>query len=319
MGDNSGSMQMTDGRRIVPSKKKEDVRFVPCTRWDELKACIEYHIQMSALLEAPTIFRFLNDPGAAVGMQQFSIAENSSSPADILKETQIANSTLRKTQPGGSTPLTSHILEIQQSIMDMSPTLIQKGQRVAVIIATDGLPTDERGIMSDSTRQEFINALRLLEGLPVWVVIRLCTDEDDVVDFYNELDEQLELSLEVLDDFVAEGKEVHAFNPWLNYALPLHRCREMGFYDRLFDLLDERKFTHSELRDFCVLLFGEVDFDGVPDPVVDWDGFKDALSKIVNMESNQWHPIKKMSRPWIDIKMLDNMYGNGGNCGCTIM
>jgi len=287
-------------------------------RWEELKACIDYHIQMAALLEAPTIFRFLNDPGAAVGMQQFSIAENSTTTADIMKDTQIARATMRKAQPGGVTPLTSHILEIQQAVMDMSPDLVQNGQRVAIIIATDGLPTDERGIMSDSSRQEFINSLRLLEGLPVWVVIRLCTDEDDVVDFYNELDEQLELSMEVLDDFVGEAEEVNGQNPWLNYALPLHRCREMGFYDRLFDLLDERKLTHSELRDFCVLLFGEENFDGVPDPVEDWDGFQDSVTKFINMESAQWHPIKKKSRSWIDMKKLENMYGNSSNGGCII-
>ena len=48
------------------------------------------------------------------------------------------------------------------------------------------------------------------------------------------LDQLLELSMEVLDDFTAEAEEVHEFNPWLNYALPLHRMREMGYQDRIF-------------------------------------------------------------------------------------
>lgn len=59
----------------------------------------------------------------------------------------------------------------------------------------------------------------------VWVVIRLCTDEQPVVDFYNALDSVLELPLEVLDDHLNEAKECHQFNSWLNYALPLHRCK----------------------------------------------------------------------------------------------
>jgi hypothetical protein len=47
---------------------------------------------------------------------------------------------------------------------------------------------------------EFQTALQSLEGLPVWVVVRLCTNEHQVVEFYNNLDSQLELSLKVIDD-----------------------------------------------------------------------------------------------------------------------
>merc|ERR1712157_161158 len=103
-------------------------------------------------------------------------------------------------------------------------------------------------------QQEFKDCLRSLEGLPVWIVVRLCTDEDSVVEFYNDLDSELELSLEVLDDFTGEAEEVYEFNKWLNYALPLHRIREMGFSHKLFDLLDERALSKSELMEFFVLI-----------------------------------------------------------------
>ena len=39
-------------------------------------------------------------------------------------------------------------------------------------------------------------------------------------EIYNGLDEQLELSIEVLEDFSQEAKEVGTHNPWRNYALP---------------------------------------------------------------------------------------------------
>ena len=138
------------------------------------------------------------------------------------------------------------------------------------------------------------------------------------MDFYNNLDEQLELSLEVLDDFMGEAKEVYEMNPWLNYALPLHRCREMGYYDRLFDLLDERMLTKGELRDFCMLLFGGTNFDGVPDPEEDWNGFMEAIKKLVKMESDQWNPIKKRMCPWIDWRVLERHFGRD-DAGCGIM
>eukprot|EP00978_Attheya_sp_CCMP212_P043201 scaffold277877_cov24-Attheya_sp.AAC.1 len=38
--DNSGSMQMADGHRIVPTKKKNDVKIVSCSRWDEICECV---------------------------------------------------------------------------------------------------------------------------------------------------------------------------------------------------------------------------------------------------------------------------------------
>ena len=170
----------------------------------------------------------------------------------------------------------------------MAPELGNNGQKVVIVIATDGLPTDERGYGGPQHSQEFVEALRLLEGLPVWVVVRLCTDEDEVVEFYNDLDSQLELSMEVLDDFSGEAKEVTGENPWLNYALPLHRLREMGYHDRVFDMLDERALTKTEVRDFCALLFGEENFDGVPDPSLEWDAFLEDMKRLLKKESPQW-------------------------------
>ena len=92
------------------------------------------------------------------------------------------------------------------------------------------------------------------------------------MEFWNNLDHELELSLEVLDDFSAEAQEIaKAGNAWLNYGLPLHRMREMGFYSKLFDLLDERPLGKDELRDMVRLLFGTAHVDGLPDPEADWD------------------------------------------------
>ena len=214
------------------------------------------------------------------------------------------------------TPLTEHVLEIRDNVLQMRDQLMDAGQKVAIILATDGLPSDNFGVSNQTTRQQFESALRSLEGLPVWVVVRLCTDEDDVVEYYNNLDSQLELSLEVLDDFIGEAKEVYEMNKWLNYALPLHRIREMGFSHRLFDLLDERPFTLDEVKQFMTLLFGADKMGQVPDPQIDFKGFMDQLWIIVNSEGNQWNPISKRMAPWVDMKKLKKQYGKGT---CTIM
>ena len=310
--DNSGSMQSRDGNRFVETTSSQNVKIVPCTRWAEIQECVTYHIQMSALLQAPTSFRLLNHPGAHVGKQQFDLALDGEE--NIPQETADACRIITNARPSGVTPLTNHIIEIQKAVCLMKEDLIQRGQRVSLIIATDGLPTDDRGQGGRHVHDMFIEALRSLEGLPMWIVIRLCTDEDDVVDFYSSLDDQLELSIEVLDDFVSEAKEVHKHNEWLNYALPLHRMREMGFHDRVFDMLDERDLTQEELHQFCMFLFGVENMDGMPDPAADWSGFLRRISELNEREAPQWDPLRKRVLPWIDTKKLNKRYGESRCC-----
>jgi len=187
--DNSGSMQISDGHRIIG--EQNNLKIIRSTRWDEIKQCITYHAEMAGLLEAPIAFRMLNNPGAAVGPQEFGVAQTG--PDMISKDIGAVRNILYKARPSGCTPLTSHLLEIRTNVEAMAESLNVEGKKVVVVIATDGIPTDENGYQGQNTRDEFVNALRRLEGLPVWVVIRLCTDEDNVVEFYNTIDEQLEL------------------------------------------------------------------------------------------------------------------------------
>ena len=94
--------------------------------------------------------------------------------------------------------------------------------------------------------------------------------------------------MNVLDDFNGEAEEVYEHNDWLNYTIHLHRIRELGFHDRVFDMIDERKLTKGELRNLCVLLFGMENFDGVPDPAIDWKGFLKDVKMLIEKEKHQW-------------------------------
>ena len=51
--------------------------------------------------------------------------------------------------------------------------------------------------------------MRPLELLPVWVVIRLCTDEDKMVNYWNGIDNEIELNMDVIDDPLGEAGEIH--------------------------------------------------------------------------------------------------------------
>lgn len=180
---------------------------------------------------------------------------------------------------------------------------------MVLVVCSDGVPTDEHGYTGPDIKRQFVHTLRKFQGLAVWIVIRLCTDEDAVVDFWNGLDNELEMSLEVLDDYVAEATEVYQHNPWLNYALPLHRMREYGFHSKLFDLLDERRLTLDEVMDFCRVLFGS-EAQRLPDPELDVKDFMSQLA-IINGKAEQWNPITKKVEPWLNMRTLKKMYGGG--------
>ena len=107
-------------------------------------------------------------------------------------------------EPRGLTPLAAATNRITAKIVPMAPALMMKNQRVCVVIATDGTPTDNG----------FQEALGRLQALPVWVVVRLCTDEDSVIDYYNDLDAAMEAPMEVLDDLLGEAHEVCKLNRW---------------------------------------------------------------------------------------------------------
>lgn len=126
----------------------------------------------------------------------------------------------------------------------MEPQLRAAGQKACVVIFTDG----------ESSDGDIASAMRPLQTLPVWVVIRLCTDDDKVVEYWNNIDRVLELDMDVLDDLHGEAQEVTGNNPWLTYGEPLHRMREFGIHCKEMDLLDEAKLSLEQIRLFCSLM-----------------------------------------------------------------
>ena len=89
----------------------------------------------------------------------------------------------------------------------------------------------------------------------MWVVIRLCTDDDAVVGYWNNVDDQIELNMDVIDDPMGESKEIQSRNKWLNYGMPLHRLREFGVTVKEIDMIDEVSLSAEQMKSFCCLLY----------------------------------------------------------------
>merc|ERR1712071_339542 len=158
----------------------------------------------------------------------------------IESDLQAALLAIRSNRPTGLTPLCHQIDEIVQEISVLSDELQRNGQRIAIIIATDGIPTDEK------VPNEFASKLKVLLQLPVKVTIRLCTNEQGTDNYYRRLEKDHELHLDVINDYKHEAEKVYAYNRMINYTLPLHRTREMGFCDTCLNVMNIKQMEKLE-------------------------------------------------------------------------
>lgn len=55
------------------------------------------------------------------------------------------------------------------------------------------------------------------------MILRLCTNEKEVIRYWDSIDNQLELDIDVLDDQIGDGAQVIQKNGWLTYGAPIHR------------------------------------------------------------------------------------------------
>jgi hypothetical protein len=261
--------------------------------------------ELAGILNSTSTFRFLNHPRMNGMKHEFTIHSE--------QDYDNAKITMSITKPEGVTPLIVHVKELYEEILAMTEDLKQNGHKAVVVIATDGLPSDEYGESSPKIQEEFAMVFKKLQLLPVWIVIRLCTSEKDVMNYYRILDKKLELPIECISNFLTESKEIRKYNPWLNYALPLHQCREMGFYHRVFDLLDERPLTKDDLSEFLHIVFGTQTFANAPNMHTEWKDFLQYLKKVVISVDQQWCPHSRKMEDWIDIKKLAMEHGIRGS------
>ena len=212
--------------------------------------------------------------------------------------------------PAGQTPLCEHVEDVVETIKSLEDALRAKGQRAIVVIATDGLATDGN----------VAAALEPLKRLPVIVVLRLCTNDEPVVKYWNDIDTELELEMDVLDDLIGDAKQVKEKNGWLTYNDALHKMREFGAAMKEMDLVDESKLSSEQMRQMCATLLFDGKKSSLPHPDENWSGFISTLSARMRSEKQPFCPLSKKLKPWVDIKILAQFYSSQGakSSACTL-
>lgn len=292
--DNSGSMQTADGKRLVRDATGQ-LRSVAATRWDELSQVVLQTAEVAAAIGARLDLHLLNRYGPHPQFMTLTAPDTDADAVPLSRMCTVneVRQCMHSITPSGRTPLTAAVAQIEARLQPVAARLAAAGQKAVVVLCTDGLPDDPT---------TFLQAVQRLQSLPVWLVVRLCTDDDRVVEYWNALDAKLEAPLEVLDDEAGEAKEVHAAgNRWLTYAPQLHLARQFGMHSKLFDLLDETTLLPSQIAAFCEELLG---CSPLPEPDVDATAFTQALRGELDKLPQVYDPIHRRMRPWIDLAKI---------------
>jgi len=302
--DNSGSMGAMDGSRLVQGPK--GFQRIQSSRWQELSEAVTEFANVGLALNAPCHFHFLN---SANGGQFFCLGDEFAPLGGFVSQLGAPRSNLSAlkgalaSSPMGTTPLTEAIERVESMIRPHEQLLSSSGQKAVIVISTDGKP---------NTPKTFVEALKRTQKLPVWVVVRLCTDESDVVDYWSELDAALEAPLEVLDDLKGEAEEVYKLNKWLTYGPAIHMARMFGVQDRIFDLLDEQRLVASQAKELAEKILG---CPPLPEP----EGFKTVLSAALAQTRPVYHPVHNRVAPWFDINGICSLNKRSGADSCCVV
>jgi hypothetical protein len=276
--DDSGSMMATDGNIM----NEQTNRYIKCSRWQEQLETIKYQIDVSNAGNIDTTFMFLNRAPIIAGQNAF---------VDYNQCPQLNSA------PNGGTPLCKILRQIINEIKPEAEMYRRQNKMFMIVISTDG----------ESSDGNVASVLMELQHYPVCVTLRLCTDDDKIVNYWNNVDNDLEISLDVLDDYVSEAKEVYECNPWLTYGIQLHRMREFGLVSKEIDLIDEKKIRGTEIWSYVNIIYGHADHNM----------HEDIKKTITTLNKNApcriFNPMTNSHESWIIPKYMD------GKCGCVIM
>jgi len=149
----------------------------------------------------------------------------------------------------------------------------------------------------------------------VFVVVRLTTDEDSVVSYYNQIDAEDELALEVIDDIESEAREaLEKGNGWLTYSPLIHMIREGGTHVKLLDALDERQFKPAEVKILAGHLVQVQEYDD-PLPTEEVE-FCQAVRNQLTITPLVYDPLLRQMAPCIHVQRLRRAIGISNLTAC---
>jgi len=261
--DNSGSTQNFDGKVLddLPGQEKE---WRQCTRWEEICQIAVMHARWNMEYGTLSEFVILNPDSSSPKFEQgndYFMIDNAKGNGD--QQIEQLDQMLQCVRHLGDTPITNRLREIRAQLAPQAAELARSGQKVILVLVTDGVPSTNDGNLDyDGMVQEL---RRFSTELPVQLVVRLCTDDDEVAEFYNQILRDLELQLDIIDDMVSEaGKAYKRGNSFFAYTPIIQLLREGGTSLKVLNVLGERHLNPTEAALVSQLLVRGIDDPPLP-------------------------------------------------------
>jgi len=304
LADNSGSTNISDGKIVI--KKSNGTYYIEeCTRWVETKVAIMDLAKNCQVLGIPLVIIILNPLYGKLenGIWLINLPDNIQYPMNIKYSESNSNlDTLKKMldahSPNGSTPLTSKmnmIIEWTEIISKQLNTL-----KIILIIITDGLPSEDFYTGQEADKIKFRDVLIKYMKLPAVsrLVLRLVTNDEEVISWYDLLDKHPEIPMDGLDDLVGEAVQIYdKGNKWLNYSLQIQQVRTLGTENLILDWLDEIKLDKRNIITFVISLV-QLNHTDIPDITTDLESFFLWVEERIHQMPLVWNPLTEtMSYP----------------------
>ncbi|CAF1285378.1 unnamed protein product [Rotaria sordida] len=218
--DDSGSMNTPLGDITGPYDRNP-------TRWDELRQTVSIVVDIASVFDPTGVDIFF------LNRQPMRNVKNAEQLIPVFA-----------IPPSGPTP----IVRILRQILQEKQLEVQE-RKLLILIATDGVPTDDNGQHDTKTLEHALRHERKpINRIPVTIIA--CTDDNECIGYLNNWDKKIP-NIDVADDYRSEREEIHkaqgkdfpfSFGDYVVKVL-------MGAVDNWFDTLDERRVSGSRPPD----------------------------------------------------------------------
>jgi hypothetical protein len=146
--------------------------------------------------------------------------------------------------PRADSPICKAVSEVVTKMRAMEEGLRESGKKALLVILTDGASSDG----------DVVAALKPLEGMPVQIIIRVSTDDNVVIEYWNNVNTSIDINVLMLDEIEHEGVQIEEVNSWLTYGPALHRAREYGAALSFLDNVDYCQLSQEDIKSTVQML-----------------------------------------------------------------